>query len=96
MASDSALAAGLTVGLISRRVRFDGAIGLIRVAGTNPFKLTGNHQVLAYGYEIGDDGSIRVHVYDPNHPNKNDVWVPIGGAGKQSTGEPVLGVVALD
>ena len=72
------------------------AIGLIRVAATNPFKLTGNHQVLAYGYEIGDDGSIRVHVYDPNHPNRNDVWVPMDGSGKQSTGEPVLGVVALD
>ena len=72
------------------------AIGLIRVTATNPFKLIGNHQVLAYGYEIGDDASIRVRIYDPNHPNKNDVSVPMDGSGKQSTGETLLGVAALD
>jgi hypothetical protein len=72
------------------------AIGLIRVTATNPFKLTGNHQVLAYGYQTGDDASIRVRVYDPNHPNNNDVWVPMDGSGTQSTGETLFGVAALD
>lgn len=71
-------------------------IGLVRQAGRNPFTLTRNHQVVAYGYEIGDDASIRVRVYDPNHPNKDNVWVPMDGSGPQSTGEPLLGVVALD
>lgn len=70
-------------------------IGLIRTAGRDPFKLVGNHQVLAYGYEIGDDASIRVRIYDPNHPDKDDVWVPMDGSGPQSTGEVLLGVVAL-
>ena len=71
-------------------------IGLIRQSARNPFKLIGNHQVLAYGYEIGDDASIRVRIYDPNHPNKDNVWVPMDGTGKQSTGETLLGVAALD
>jgi hypothetical protein len=71
-------------------------IGLIRQSARNPFKLIGNHQVLAYGYEIGDDASIRVRIYDPNHPDNDNVWVPIDGTGKQSTGETVLGVAALD
>ena len=71
-------------------------IGLIRQTARNPFKLIGNHQVLAYGYEIGDDASIRVRIYDPNHPNKDNVWVPMDGSGPQSTGEVLLGVAALD
>jgi hypothetical protein len=71
-------------------------IGLIRQTARNPFKLIGNHQVLAYGYEIGDDASIRVRIYDPNHPNKDAVWVPMDGSGPQSTGEVLLGVAALD
>lgn len=71
-------------------------IGLIRQTERNPFKLIGNHQVLAYGYEIGDDASIRVRIYDPNHPDKDNVWVPMDGSGPQSTGEVLLGVAALD
>jgi hypothetical protein len=71
-------------------------IGLIRQTARNPFKLIGNHQVLAYGYEIGDDASIRVRIYDPNHPNRDNVWVPMDGSGPQSTGELLLGVAALD
>jgi len=71
-------------------------IGLIRQTARNPFKLIGNHQVLAYGYEIGDDASIRVRVYDPNHPNNDNVWVPMDTSGPQSTGEKLLGVAALD
>ena len=42
-------------------------VGLIRVAGWSPRRLTTNHQVLAYGYEE-DDAGARIRVYDPNHP----------------------------
>jgi hypothetical protein len=70
-------------------------VGLIRVTARNPLKLIGNHQVLAYGYDV-NDGSIRLRIYDPNHPDKDEVWVPMDGPGKQSTGETVLGVAALD
>lgn len=71
-------------------------IGLVRAAARNPLALKANHQVLAYGYEIGDDASVHVFVYDPNHPDDNDVWVPMDGSGPQSTGEPLLGVTPLD
>ena len=71
-------------------------LGLVRASAKNPLQLKENHQVLAYGYDIGEDASIRVRVYDPNHPNKDNVWVPMDGSGKQSTGETVLGVVSLD
>jgi hypothetical protein len=72
-------------------------LGLIRVAGVNPFKLTGNHQVIAYGY--AEDGrGVALRLYDPNWPDKDDVTAtitldpafrPIGL--EQSTGEPLLG-----
>ena len=71
-------------------------LGLIRTSARNPLELKENHQVLAYGYEIGDDASVRVRVYDPNHPNNDNVWVPLDGPGKQSTGETVIGVAPLD
>ena len=72
-------------------------IGLTRVTGWNPFKLTGNHQVIAYGY--AEDGrGVTLRLYDPNHPDADDVTAtlsldealrPTGIA--QSTGEPLLG-----
>ena len=70
-------------------------IGLVRKTGRNPFKLVGNHQVLAYGYEV-DGTSVRIRIYDPNHPNRDDVTVPITPPGDQSTRETLLGVIALD
>ena len=80
-------------------------IGLIRAAGWSPWHLTRNHQVLAYGYEETPE-AITIHVYDPNHPMRDDVTLEVGvatGAAaatrpwrerialRQSTGEPLLG-----
>ncbi len=72
-------------------------LGLIRVTGRNPFKLTGNHQVIAFGY--AEDGrGVTLRLYDPNWPDKDDVTAtlhldqalhPTGL--EQSTGEPLLG-----
>ncbi len=47
-------------------------VGLIRTAGGSPWDLTRNHQVLAFAYEAGDR-SVTIHVYDPNHPGRDDV-----------------------
>ena len=81
-------------------------IELIRVVGVSPAALTRNHQVLAFGYAsaVEDDrGTVRIRVYDPNHPDRDDValelaTVPDAGramgarvAIRQTTGEPVLG-----
>jgi hypothetical protein len=77
-------------------------IGLIRNAGSSPWSLTQNHQVLGYAYEAADD-AITIRVYDPNHPGSDDVELRVSisvdtGAPwrdrismTQSTGEPLLG-----
>ena len=72
-------------------------VGLIRVAAFNPFKLTSNHQVIAYGY--AEDGrGVTLRFYDPNHPDRDDVTATIHldpalrpTGIEQSTGEPLLG-----
>jgi hypothetical protein len=76
-------------------------IGLIRVASANPWNLTRNHQVMAWGYaEDGRGATLRL--YDPNWPDRDDVTVtieldpalrPTGLS--QSTGEPLLGWFVL-
>jgi hypothetical protein len=72
-------------------------LGLIRIAAVNPFKLTNNHQVIAFGY--AEDGrGVTLRLYDPNWPDRDDVTAtlhldpalrPTGL--EQSTGEPLLG-----
>jgi hypothetical protein len=76
-------------------------IGLIRVASANPWTLTRNHQVMAWGY--AEDGrGVTLRLYDPNWPDRDDVAVTIHldralrPAGlTQSTGEPLLGWFVL-
>ena len=72
-------------------------IGLIRKAGVNPFGLTANHQVIAYGY--AEDGrGVTLRLYDPNWPDRDDVTATVHLDAalrpthfEQSTGEPLLG-----
>lgn len=89
------------------RAELDGGhpavVGLVRAAGVSPWMLTRNHQVLAYAYE--STGEVLVlHVYDPNHPGRDDVALVVSVAPaapgvawrdrialRQSTGEPLLG-----
>jgi hypothetical protein len=76
-------------------------VGLIRAESANPFKLTANHQVVAYGYRAEPE-SIALRLYDPNWPDRDDVTIsihldnalrPTGLS--QSTGEPLLGWFVL-
>jgi hypothetical protein len=75
-------------------------LGLVRVASHNPFRLTDNHQVLAWRYEDAGDG-VTIGVYDPNHPGVDDVELRLalepGGRSvrsfAQSTGEPLVGLL---
>ena len=41
-------------------------LGLVTVYTTDPAKMGQNHQVLAYGYELADDGLLTLYLYDPN------------------------------
>jgi hypothetical protein len=77
-------------------------VGLIRTTGISPWMLARNHQVLAWGWEA-DDARITLHVYDPNHPGRDDVELRVvvdDTSGTplraritmtQTTGEPLLG-----
>lgn len=72
-------------------------VGLIRHHCANPMHLDRDHQVLAYGYETdGPDGPITINLYDPNWPDRDDVRLHLSNAGfRQSTGEPLLGVLSM-
>jgi hypothetical protein len=71
-------------------------LGLIRTKSANPFKLTANHQVLAYGYRALA-GSVALRLYDPNWPDRDDVEARLfvddsaPPRFESSTREPLLG-----
>ena len=70
-------------------------VGLVRHTGLNPFHLTQSHQVLAFGYEVAGD-AVTLRIYDPNWPGRDDVTAMVDATLlRQSTGESVVGVLAL-
>ena len=50
-------------------------IGLVYVRAQDTLEIWRNHQVLAYGYHERPDGLLEVQIYDPNHPQRDDVVV---------------------
>jgi len=72
-------------------------VGLVRHDGWNPWHLTDSHVVLAYAYTAEDPtGSTTLQLYDPNWPDRDDVTVTLDATGlRQSTGEPLEGILAL-
>ena len=53
-------------------------LGLVRVHSANPWQLGKNHQVLAYGYDLEESsGQVTILVYDPNHPDRDDVTIKL-------------------
>jgi hypothetical protein len=72
-------------------------VGLIRHHGMNPMHLDRDHQVLAFAYETeGSTGPTTIRVYDPNWPDRDDITLHLSTVGfRQSTGEPLLGVISL-
>ena len=75
-------------------------VGLVRNATWNPLALDLGHQVVAYRYEESA-ASATFWIYDPNHPDDDSVRITLSRgtdgvyAMTQSTGEPLLGVLAL-
>jgi hypothetical protein len=72
-------------------------LGLVRVGSVNPFDLTRNHQVMAYGYDWTSD-LVRLRIYEPNYGPRDDVTIDFtltaGGVAAtdltQSTGEELF------
>lgn len=78
--------------------RMPAVLCLVRTKGlSDP---TGNHQVIATGYEETEDGHLRIRLYDPNHPGIEpelivpEHWYP-GAVMAQTTGEPLRGFFVM-
>ena len=70
-------------------------VGLVRQTGWNPFKLTANHQVLAYAYEVDGD-TVTLRICDPNWPGRDDVAISVNASSmRQSTAESLAGLLRL-
>ena len=75
-------------------------VGLVRNATANPIALDLGHQVVGYRYDVSP-ARVAIGVYDPNHPGDDSVEVgferaPDGALRlRQSTGEPLLGLLHL-
>lgn len=70
-------------------------LGLVRHQGLNPLNLSRSHQVVAYGYSVEGE-TVTLRLYDPNWPDRDDVTVAIEpDLIRQSTGEPLFGILAL-
>jgi hypothetical protein len=54
-------------------------LGLICTRSANPFDLGQNHQVLAYRV-VRDGADVRLYVYDPNRPGRDDVVLHLSTA----------------
>jgi hypothetical protein len=68
------------------------ALGLIRTRSLNPLSLGLNHQVLAYGYdEDARAATVRVAVYDPNHPDQDSVALMVRLSGSERGVEYLAG-----
>lgn len=59
-------------------------IGMVYVSTKDTMQIWQNHQILACKYEELDEGRIRILVYDPNYPRRNDIFVESWPDGKDS------------
>jgi hypothetical protein len=50
-------------------------LGLIYRDLRETLRVWDNHQVLAYGYTKQPDGAIHIHLYDPNYPKNDDIFI---------------------
>lgn len=49
-------------------------LGLVHVASADPRRLIGDHQVVAYGYELDPAArTLSLSIYDPNHPDDDSL-----------------------
>ena len=53
------------------------ALGVVRIRSWNLLKVGLNHQMVAYGCDDAPAGSVRVLVYDPNHPDRDDIGITL-------------------
>jgi hypothetical protein len=57
-------------------------LGLVTVHTMDLSQIRRCHQVLVYGYQVDDDQTVTLNLYDPNTPpdSADDVWITFGAA----------------
>jgi len=50
-------------------------LGLVYISTRDSLNIWENHQVLAHAYTERDDGGVDIHLYDPNFPLRDDVYL---------------------
>lgn len=63
---------GLRVKLDDRNLQ---PVGLVYISTRDSLNIWENHQVLAHAYTERDDGGVDIHLYDPNFPLRDDVYL---------------------
>lgn len=59
-------------------------IGMVYISTKDTYQIWQNHQVLACSYVALENGRLRILIYDPNFPRRNDIFVeswPDGNGG---------------
>ena len=70
-------------------------VGLVRHTGLNPFSMTQSHQVLAFAYDLADDG-VTLRIYDPNWPGRDEMAITMEASGiAESSGEDLTSAMRL-
>jgi len=52
-------------------------LGLVTISSLNPGEMGNNHQVIAYGYDLGGNNILTLKVYDPNSPLRDDIRISL-------------------
>jgi Fungal fucose-specific lectin len=68
------------------------ALGLIRTRSFSPGNLGKNHQVLTFGYDLDDSQRVTLHLYDPNHSDRDDVTLSFGVGNPNGTADIAFAV----
>jgi hypothetical protein len=65
-------------------------LGLVLVKTYDLEKISDNHQVLAYGYDLDGDLNLNIYVYDPNYPNIDSMHLHLNISNPRHTTEMSL------
>lgn len=83
---------GLRVKLDDRNLQ---PLGLVYISTRESLNIWENHQVLAHAYTLRDDSAFDIHLYDPNFPLRDDVYLrcePVEITPKRESGTLLQGI----
>ncbi|MEK7486504.1 MAG: hypothetical protein AABZ60_19445, partial [Planctomycetota bacterium] len=64
--------------VVSRLAKGNASVlGLVYIKASESLVLWRNHQVLAYRYDRPNETEILLHIYDPNYPQDNSIYIEV-------------------